>query len=80
METGFDMNTQEGVAAFQAQYNQQIRATGTPPMPLPGIPSIPRPGEPLSLEGLSDDVPLESLRCCWKRSSLESQSETATRF
>ncbi|MGB3492059.1 MAG: hypothetical protein WBA57_04985 [Elainellaceae cyanobacterium] len=36
---GFDMNSQEEVEAFQQQYNQQLRETGTPPPGFPGLPS-----------------------------------------
>lgn len=35
MQAGFDMTTQEGVEAFQQQYNQQLQAGGSP---LPGFP------------------------------------------
>lgn len=37
---GFDMTTQEGLEAFQQQYNQQLRETGTPPL---GFPNLLRP-------------------------------------
>lgn len=37
---GFDMTTQEGVEAFQQQYNQQLRETGAPPE---GFPALPHP-------------------------------------
>jgi|GEM_PF-432717 len=59
-EAGFDMTSQEGVQAFQEQYNQQLRATGAPP---PGFPSLPSPmagaGNPLADYPIPAGVPPE---------------------
>jgi len=53
---GFDMTSQEGIEAFQQQYNQQIQETDTPP---PGFPALPRPqatgtGQNDALQDLQD--------------------------
>ncbi|MEO0406847.1 MAG: plasmid pRiA4b ORF-3 family protein [Cyanobacteria bacterium P01_A01_bin.135] len=59
MEAGFDMTSQEGISAFQEQYNQQVRAGGPPitPPAMPGMPGM--AGMLLSTEGLSEDIPPE---------------------
>jgi hypothetical protein len=60
-EAGFDMTTQEGVEAFQQQYNQQIQATGAPPPGFPGWQPIMAGGSENPLAGypIPEGVPPE---------------------
>ncbi|MEO1145130.1 MAG: plasmid pRiA4b ORF-3 family protein [Cyanobacteria bacterium J06638_22] len=60
-EAGFDMTTQEGVSAFQQQYNQQLQATGAPPPGVPGLQPIMAgsSGNPLANYPIPDGVPPE---------------------
>jgi Plasmid pRiA4b ORF-3-like protein len=46
IQSGFDMTTQEGLAAFQAQHNQQIREANVPPPEFGKIMKNLQPGEP----------------------------------
>jgi len=46
MQAGFDMTTQEGLEAFQQQYNEQIQETGTPPPGFPTLAGLPMPAAP----------------------------------
>lgn len=58
---GFDMTTQEGVSAFQQQYNQQLQATGAPPPGFPGLQPIMAGSSenPLANYPIPDGVPPE---------------------
>ncbi len=62
-DAGFDMTTQEGLQAFQQQYNQQLQETGAPP---PGFPALqsptghtPVPHNPLAAYPIPEGVPPE---------------------
>lgn len=61
MQAGFDMTTQEGLEAFQQQYNQQRRESGSPPPGFLGIPMPPAaPGQnPLAAYPIPEGVPPE---------------------
>ncbi len=60
---GFDMTTQAGVEAFQAQYNQQLRKTGTPPSGFPALSNLAQPSDsgqnPLAAYPVPEDIPPE---------------------
>lgn len=64
IEAGYDMTNPEDVAAYQEQYNQQVRASGGPP---PGFPDLPIPDtaraamtqNPLAAYPIPEGVPPE---------------------
>ena len=60
MEAGFDMTSEEGVKAFQEQYNQGIREGTQKPLPLPNLPNLsPSSPTPDIPDNLLDDMPPE---------------------
>lgn len=61
MQAGHDMTTQEGMAAFQAEFNKQLEAGSDATLPLPKVLSMPEtpPDITAMLEHLGVDVPKE---------------------
>ena len=58
MQAGFDMTTPEGLAAFQAEYNQQIQANAPTPFSSSTVPmTAPPPEVQLMLDQLGVELP-----------------------